>query len=131
MCAVRKDERTGEPNRGGRARALRLALREIVTEQPGATLEAVTQILAERCEVKVCSLTVRRALQEAGITRIKPIRRAPVDGQAAKGPERYGYTRAHRREHTGRDYSCGLTDAEWELVADLFEHQADGQSFSR
>jgi putative transposase len=84
----------------------------------------VTQILGERCGVKVCSLTVRRALQEAGIVRVKPIRRMLAEESAAKAPRRYGYTPAHRREAAGRAYSCGLTDAEWEWVADLFEHAA-------
>jgi transposase len=130
MCAARKDTLTGEPNRGGRPRTLKeehvLALKEIVAEQPGATLEVVTQLLAERCGVKVCSLTVRRALQEAGVVRVKPTRRAVEGGPPAK-PGRYGYTPAHRREAAGSGYGCGLTDAEWALVADLFEHRAGGR----
>ncbi len=130
MCAARKDTLTGEPNRGGRPRTLKeehvLALKEIVAEQPGATLEVVTQLLAERCGVKVCSLTVRRALQEAGVVRVKPTRRAVEGGPPAK-PGRYGYTPAHRREAAGSGYGCCLTDAEWALVADLFEHRAGGR----
>ena len=129
MCAARKDTLTGEPNRGGRPRTLKeehvLALKEIVAEQPGATLEVVTQLLAERCGVKVCSLTVRRALQEAGVVRVKPTRRAVEGGPPAK-PGRYGYTPAHRREAAGSGYGCCLTDAQWALVADLFEHRAGG-----
>ena len=130
MCAARKDTLTGELNRGGRPRTLKeehvLALKEIVAEQPGATLEVVTQLLAERCGVKVCSLTVRRALQEAGVVRVKPTRRAVEGGPPAK-PGRYGYTPAHRREAAGSGYCCCLTDAEWALVADLFEHRAGGR----
>lgn len=130
MCAARKDTLTGEPNRGGRPRTLKeehvLALKEIVAEQPGATLEVVKQLLAERCGVKVCSLTVRRALQEAGVVRVKPTRRAVEGGPPAK-PGRYGYTPAHRREAAGSGYGCCLTDAEWALVADLFEHRAGGR----
>lgn len=130
MCAARKDTLTGEPNRGGRPRTLKeehvLALKEIVAEQPGATLEVVTQLLAERCGVKVCSLTVRRALQEAGVVRVKPTRRAVEGGPPAK-PGRYGYTPAHRREAAGSGYGCCLTDAQWALVADLFEHRAGGR----
>jgi putative transposase len=38
---------------------------------------------------------------------------------ADKGPRRYGYTAAHRREDVPF-YSTNLTDAEWDLVADLF-----------
>lgn len=128
MCATKKASRANEPNRGGRPHSLNeghvLALREIVAEYPGATLDAVTRLLDERCGVTVCSMTVRRALYEAGIVRIKPIRRAVSPRQSSGSPRRYGYTELHRREHTGRDYSCCLTDAEWSLVADLFEHPA-------
>lgn len=34
---------------------------------------------------------------------------------------------AHRREVAGSGYGCCLTDAEWALVADLFEHRAGGR----
>jgi putative transposase len=44
---------------------------------------------------------------------------------APKGAKRYGHTAAHRREDVP-PYSTNLTDAEWELVADLFE-RAPGQ----
>lgn len=130
MGAARQNAPAGELKRGGRPRALKeehvLVLREIVAEHPQATLEAVTQILAERCGVKVCIPTVHRGLQEMGIMRVKPIRRAAPDGPTAK-PKRYGYTPAHRREAADRDYSCSLTDAEWALVADLFEHRSGGR----
>ena len=43
----------------------------------------------------------------------------------AKGAKRYGYTAAHRRGDIS-PYSTNLTDAEWDLVADLFE-RAPGQ----
>lgn len=36
------------------------------------------------------------------------------------GAKRYGYTAAHRRKDVS-PYSTNLTDAEWNLVADLFE----------
>lgn len=108
----------------GRPRSLNAehlqVLQELAREQPGASLEAITQRLEQRCGVRVCSLTVRRALKAAGIARIKPTRRA-VTAERAAAPRRYGYTAAHRREAIGRDYSCCLTDAEWALVADLFE----------
>ncbi len=130
MCAARQNAPAVEPKRGGRPRALKeehvLALREIVAEHPQATLEAVSQILAERCGVKVCIPTVRRKLREMGIVRVKPVRRAAVDVPTVK-PKRYGYTPAHRREAADRDYSCCLTDAEWALVADLFEHRSGGR----
>ncbi|WP_051242981.1 IS5 family transposase [Azohydromonas australica] len=87
----------------------------------------MTQLLEKRSGVKVCSMTVRWVLYEAGIVRIKPTRRGVPSGQSKGSPKRYGYTELHRQQHTGRDYSCCLTDAEWALVADLFEHMATGR----
>lgn len=39
--------------------------------------------------------------------------------------KRYGYTAVHRREASR--YSTDLTDAEWALVADLFERSSGGR----
>lgn len=121
----------GEVNRGGRPRALTeehlQVLRELASEAPGRSLDEVTRLLHERCGVSVCSLTVRRALQRAGIVRVKPMRRAVLSYRAKGSTQRYGYTAAHRRENTGRDYSCCLTDAEWDLVSDLFERPPGGR----
>lgn len=50
--------------------------------------------------------------------RLKPVRRPNAD--SAEGAKRYGYTAAHRREDIF-PYSTNLTDAEWKLIADLFE----------
>jgi putative transposase len=49
---------------------------------------------------------------------------AVVPAQAPR--KRYGYTVAHRRK-AGRHYNTDLTDAEWELIADLFERPAGGR----
>jgi putative transposase len=81
-------------NRGGQRPALKeqhvLVLREIVAEQPALSLEAVTALLEQRCGVRVCSLTVRRAPAAAGVVRAKPTRRASAAEPAAR-PQRYGY----------------------------------------
>lgn len=109
-------------NLGGRPPALKpehiAALHDIVTERAQASLQEIADELHHRCGVHVCTATVRRALRAQGIVRIKPIRRVFIT--VAKGPKRYGYTAVHRREDV-RAYSTNLTDAEWELVADLFE----------
>jgi len=47
---------------------------------------------------------------------------APASGEA--NHKRYGYTAAHRRSSTALPYSTDVTDAEWALVADLFERPA-------
>lgn len=119
--ARRKPKRVGRPPSLNK-RHIRV-LRSLAVQEPGTSLEAITRQLAERCGVKVSTLTVRRALAAAGIVRVKPARRA-VSAERAASPRRYGYTAAHRREAIGRDYASCLTDAEWALVADLFERPA-------
>ncbi len=113
-------------NKGGRPPLLNeehvAVLRAITTEQPRSSLGEVTNELGRRTGMNVCTVTVRKALREAGIERLKPIRkptqRALVQGGA---PLRVGYTDAHRREDGPSGMNTDLTDAEWALVADLFE----------
>lgn len=122
--------RSREPGRPGRKPSLNAdhtaILRAITKEQPRSSLEEVTRELYRRAGAKVSTVTVRKALREAGIERLKPLRRAgeraAVQGAA---PTRYGYTAAHRREDGSSGMNTDLTDAEWALVADLFER--DGQ----
>lgn len=117
----RRAKRVGRPPALSKAHIR--VLKTLATKTPGASLDEITRQLAERCGVRVSSLTVRRTLAAAGIMRVKPERRAASADRAAP-PRRYGYTAAHWREAIGRDYSCCLTDAEWDLVADLFERPA-------
>lgn len=52
-------------------------------------------------------------------------------GEAARSattsPKRYGYKPAHRRRAPEGGFSTSLTDAEWMLVADLFERPEGGR----
>ena len=97
-------------------------LRSITREQPRSSLDEVTQELYRRTGVQVNAVTVRKALRQAGIERLKPLRRAgtraPAQGSA---PARYGDTDAHRRSDGPSGMNTDLTDAEWALVHDLFE----------
>jgi transposase len=119
-----KERPTSQPLRhlGGRPPALKpehiAALLEIVAEHAQASLDEIADELHRRSGVRVCAATIRRALRAEGVVRLKPARR--VLATADKAPKRYGYTAAHRREDVPL-YSTDLTDAEWELVADLFE----------
>jgi transposase len=110
-------------NLGGRPPALKpehiAVLHDIVTERAQASLQEIADELHHRCGVRVCDATIRRALRARGIVRLKPVRRGYAAAPAA-GTKRYGYTAAHRREDVSL-YSTNLTDAEWALVADLFE----------
>lgn len=118
-----------KPRRAGRPFALNeshvAVLRVLVREMPTATLPALTAALNKRCATSVCDTTVRRALFAAGIERKRP-RASPSN--SATPPKRYGYKPAHRRSVSrGAGFSTSLTDAEWALVADLFERPAGGR----
>ena len=100
-------------------------LREFVKTHRRGSLEDATRDLRERCGVDVCSKTVHKALQAAGISRVKPARLTVGDENGPAGrTRRYGYTSLHRRETTQGEYATCLTDAEWARVADLFERPA-------
>jgi putative transposase len=107
---------------GGRPPALKpvhiAILLDIVKERAQASLQEIADELHHRCGLRVCAATIRRALRAQGILRLKPVRR--IFAGRAEGAKRYGYTAAHRREDIS-PYTTNLTDAEWELVADLFE----------
>lgn len=127
MATKTRSEQQGRPGRRPALNADHTAvLRAITQEQPRASLDEVTRELFRRAGVKVSTVTVRKALREAGIERLKPLRRAG-ERAAVQGavPKRYGYTAAHRRDDGASGMNTDLTDAEWALVADLFER--DGQ----
>ena len=128
MAAKAQVEQPGRPGRRPSLNADHTeTLRAITQEQPRSSLDEVTRELFRRAGVKVSTVTVRKALREAGIERLKPLRRAG-ERAAVQGatPVRYGYTAAHRRSDGASGMNTDLTDAEWALVADLFER--DGQT---
>ena len=123
MATKTRGEHLGRPGRKPSLNAEHIAvLRAITQEQPRSSLGEVTRELLRREGVMVSTVTVRKALREAGIDRLKPLRRsgerAAVQGSA---PARYGYTDAHRRADGASGMNTDLTDAEWPLVAELFE----------
>ena len=100
-------------------------LRAIVADLPHAALAEVTAELARRTGVKVNPVTVRKALRQAGVVRLKPLRRSSLERGAqgrGAGP-RTSYNAMHRRSSSPEGQHTDLTDAEWALVADLFERE--------
>lgn len=95
---------------------------DIAQQMPRSSLDELTREFNRRCELGVCSATVRKALKQAGVTRMRPTRK-PAERAAVQGssPLRVGYTDRHRRENGASGMNTDLTDAEWALVADLFD----------
>ena len=123
------DQQTTKPaGRPGRKPSLNaqhtVVLRAITKEMPRASLDEVTRELARRAGVKVNPVTVRKALREAGIERLKPLRRPSERAAQGSGAGvRTGYTEAHRRSEGASGMNTDLTDAEWALVSDLFDSE--------
>lgn len=101
-----------------------VVLTTIAHELPRSSLDELTREFNRRCGLSVCSATVRKALKQAGIKRMRPIRKA-ADRAAVQGgaPVRVGYAKQHRRTDGASGMNTDLTDAEWALVVDLFERQ--------
>lgn len=98
----------------------RAELAAIVESNPTATLEEIGQEFTRRTGVKAHRQTLVKALQEAGWEHSRD--GSAVHVEASKASEkRYGYTDAHRRQDAEQIYMSCLTDAEWALVADLFD----------
>jgi transposase len=99
-------------------------LEGIARELPRSSMDELTREFNRRSGLNVCSATVRAALRRAGITRMRPIRK-PAERAAVQGakPLRVGYTSKHRRQDGASGMNTDLTDAEWALMADLFERR--------
>lgn len=97
------------------------ALRALVQQRRGATMEELCDDLERQTGVKVCAVTLRKALLRAGLQRIAP---RPAPELPVPPARRYGYTAAHRRTGERDRYASSLTDAEWALAAELFETPA-------
>ena len=97
-------------------------LREIVTAKPFASMPEIVAEFVRRTGVEAHRDTMSRALTEAGIRRdYGPRSRAEKQAEVTAGDADYGYTQAHRERDGAQRYPSSLTDAEWALVADLFD----------
>jgi transposase len=111
-------------------------LRTIASEHRTATVDELCRALADRTGIRVTPMTMYRYLARAGIHRQPQVHRpsqpraqgaAPHVGAGRAVPVRYGYHQGHRDPGDPTRYPGGLTDAEWDLVADLFEQQGPGK----
>lgn len=92
-------------------------VRAVVAARRGATMRELCDDFALRTGLKVCTITLQRAIKRAGLERKKT-----RTERAAPQAKRYGYTQAHRAPTSDADrYTSSLTDAEWALILDLFE----------
>jgi transposase len=133
--AARQGQRLDpKPHAGGAPRRVGdeedQVIRAFLASHPQATLDEVREHLAKQSGTRVSRMTLYRALHRLGIRRDKVSSKdAPHDPHDDKKRKRYGYGPRHRREKEKLDirYASSLTDAEWELVQDLFENDGPGR----
>lgn len=101
-------------------------LLELVEHRPSASMQELADVFTQRTGVPVTRETVHKTLRRQGITRQRPKASHASQG-AEKPPSPYRYEALHRLEQPEQRYPSSLTDAEWALVAELFERTGPGQ----
>lgn len=118
----------------------------LAQEHPGDSIRELAERITAATGIRVSNATLTRRLVELGFQRIVPGRvpesrdgkgsspgEVPEVGPSAEGaaaanpaPRRYGYGPQHRSKAPEALYFFGFSDAEWEVVGDLFEDRVRG-----
>jgi transposase len=100
-------------------------LRMLAQAHPLATLGELIIGFREQTGITVHAATLRKALAEVGVVRVKPARSQATAEETKSASKRYGYQERHRPQDASETYGSSLTDAEWALVKDIFEREGD------
>lgn len=90
-----------------------------------ATVLELRAHLLAKTGTKISKSALTSTLHRMGLRHVKarPVRRKT----RSAAPRRDGYQPRHRRPVQNNDYPSSLSDAEWSLIADMFEYQATGR----
>lgn len=133
MGAVR-ESRVGRPPSLSEAQVV--ALREYALAHPDLALHDLTREFCAHAGVRASGRTLRKYLKEADVTQVRPAKEPSTKSAATSEPDSEpaadlpvvtGYTEQHRDAGDDVRYPHGLTDAEWELVSELFGHTGVGR----
>lgn len=112
-------------------------LAAIPGEQPSIGITDIIAVFRKRTGITVSEQTVKKYLRAAGVVRTGyrgapgaqggEQRAAVAAAEAGEPKPRYGYNDSHRDDGDEVRYPCGLTDAEWEVVRDLFDSPGPGR----
>lgn len=112
------------------------ALERIAQANPSATWDELRRLVAEQTGIEASRLTLAKRLSELGFERVIPRRpttappketaTVPLENTAPAEQARYGYEERHREIAAEALYPHGMSDAEWELVRDIFEDKVRG-----
>jgi len=129
-----EERKRGRPPKLSAEQALRL--RALALKHPLMSQPDLARLFEKQEGVRLSDGSVRKYLVAAGLKRTRPERRkddaATKETQSESGPSTESqvatrYTAAHRDQGDSLRYPHGLTDAEWELVQDLFERPGPGR----
>lgn len=93
-------------------------LKQMVSERGNATMAELCVEMHRRTGISISAVGLSNTLVRAGLRRVKPVLVSAIPATKAI---RFGYAKQHRRMGDADSYASSLTDAEWTLVADLFE----------
>ena len=102
-------------------------LLELVEHRPTASIQELADMFAQRTGISVTRETVHYTLRREGIKRHKPKKDSPTPSVPKEEPAPYRYSKVHRMELPEQRYPSSLTDAEWALVAEVFERKGPGK----
>lgn len=131
-----KIRRSGRPLKLNESQRIQLV--QITRENPSAAVADIIDMFRKRTTISLTPVTVLKYLQEAGVTRTKRTARrvtqsddvpagSDVDAAQPSVLPPYGYNDSHRDVGSSVRYPCGLTDAEWSVVSDIFEKNGPGR----
>lgn len=140
---------TGSSDAAGRRRAGRpeklspaqvALLRDVALAHPHASIDDLMRLFATQSGMRLSNVSMYRYLAKAGVKRVPRAKKTAPATAATRGApasnnasaqsttmEPYGYTARHRDAGDATRYPACLTDAEWALVADLFEVTGPGK----
>lgn len=108
----------------------------LVSANSRCTMTELADIIESGVGVRPSDNTLRRYLRELGFQRVVPERRsgrrtpaavtASAGESSSQSPSRYGYGPEHRAKPEEATYHHGLSDAEWAIVADVFDDKVRG-----
>lgn len=109
-------------------------LRGLALEHPTMSVADFTRLFEKHEGVRLSDGSMRKYLTAAGLKRSRPQRGKGDTTEKQAQPEQptgpptvTRYTEAHRDKGDTVRYPHGLTDAEWELIRDLFERPGPGR----
>jgi putative transposase len=104
----------------------------IAREHSSDSLGDLVDRVEKATGIRVSQHTLRLRLRELGFVRVVPPRKPSTPEPAVAketgsvAPARYGYGPEHREKAPEALYHFGLSDAEWAIVADIFEDKVRG-----